>query len=155
MAEQITDVSRRSPSSEYKVYARIINFTFINSRVSFFNRTWKRSWLSFLTKSFLQIIFGQIISFEIAISEIASIVGALKGGNLFRFFCFCFVCFLVIRPILKKCGIYLNTIHLDLVKNIYIANDNVTRALWITVFRLKLLISRNVGNTDAAVSQNF
>ena len=85
--------------------------------------------LSFLTKSFLQIIFGQITSFGIEISEMASIVGALKGGNLFRFFCFCFVCFLVIRPILKKCGIYLNTIHLDLVKNIYIANDNVTRAL--------------------------
>ena len=102
MAEQITDVSRRSPSSEYKVYARIINFTFINSLVSFFNRTWKRSWLSFLTKSFLQIIFGQITSFGIEISEMASIVGALKGGNLFLFFCFCFVCFLVIRPILKK-----------------------------------------------------
>ena len=48
--------------------------------------------LSFLTKSFLQIIFGQITSFEIAISEIASIVGALKGGNMFRFFC-CFFLF--------------------------------------------------------------
>ena len=58
--------------------------------------------LSFLTKSFLQIIFGQITSFGIEISEMASIVGALKGGNLFLFFCFCFVCFLVIRPILKK-----------------------------------------------------
>ena len=58
--------------------------------------------LSFLTKSFLQIIFGQIISFEIAISEIASIVGAFKGGNLFQLFFVCFVCFLVTRNILKK-----------------------------------------------------